>query len=65
MAWAQSDLDLIEKAIASGTRRVRFQSHEVEYQSTGDMLKARDVIKAELDVNARPGIVFAEYGSGY
>lgn len=65
MAWAQSDLDRIETAIASGTRRVRFQSHEVEYQSIGDMLKARDAIKAELDVSARPGISFACYEGGH
>lgn len=65
MAWTQTDLDRLEAAIASGTKRVRFQSHEVEYQSIGDMLKARDVIKAELDVNSRPGVSFAEYGGGY
>lgn len=65
MAWAQSDLDRIEAAIASGTRKVRFQSHEVEYQSIGDMLKVREAIKAELDVNARPGVAFAEYWGGH
>ncbi len=64
MAWTQSDLDRIEKAIASGARRVRFQTHEVEYQSIGDMLKARDIIKAELDAEARPGVSFAEYQGG-
>ncbi len=64
MAWTQADLDKIEKAIASGVRRVRFQTHEAEYQSVGDMLKARDVIKAELDVEARPGVTFAEYQGG-
>lgn len=65
MAWTKSDLDQIEKAIASGTRRVRFQTHEVEYQSTSEMLKARDIIKAELDENARPGVSFAEFDGGY
>jgi hypothetical protein len=65
MAWTQSDLDKIEKAIATGARRVRFQTHEVEYQSTGDMLRARNAIKAELDAAARPGVLFAEYGGGY
>ncbi len=64
MAWTQADLDKIEKAIASGVRRVRFQTREAEYQSVGDMLKARDVIKAELDVEARPGVTFAEYQGG-
>lgn len=64
MAWTQSDLDRIEKAIATGARRVRFQTHEVEYQSIGDMLRARDVIKAEMDATARPGVSFAEYHGG-
>lgn len=61
MAWTQGDLDKIEAAIATGARRVRFQTHEVEYQSVGDMLKARDAIKAELDVSARPGVMLTEY----
>lgn len=65
MAWSQSDLDAIEKAIASGARRVRFQTHEVEYQSTSEMLKARDVIRADIDVSTRPGVMLAEYSSGH
>ncbi|MEO3997191.1 hypothetical protein [Mesorhizobium sp. CAU 1732] len=65
MAWSQSDLDAIEKAIASGARRVRFQTHEVEYQSTREMLKARDVIRADIDVSTRPGVMLAEYSSGH
>lgn len=65
MAWTQSDLDKIEKAIATGARRVRFQTHEVEYQSTGDMLKARDVIKAALSTNDSGGVMFVEYGGGH
>jgi hypothetical protein len=65
MAWTQTDLDRIEKAIAAGAKRVRFQTHEVEYQSINEMLKVRDVIKAELDDSARPGVTFAEYQGGY
>jgi hypothetical protein len=65
MAWTQSDLDRIEAAIAGGTRRVKFQSHEVEYQSIGDMLKARDAIKAEINADSRPGVSFADYRGGY
>lgn len=65
MAWTKSDLDQIEKAIASGTRRVRFQTHEVEYQSTSEMLKARDAIKAEVDGSSRPGVSFVEFSGGY
>lgn len=65
MAWTQDDLDGIEAAIASGARRVRFQTHEVEYQSINEMLRVRDVIKAELDASARPGVSFAEYRGGF
>lgn len=65
MAWTQSDLDKIEKAIATGARKVRFQTHEVEYQSMGDMLKARDVIKASLAGDDSGGVMFVEYGGGH
>lgn len=64
MAWTHSDLVAIEKAIATGARRVRFQTHEVEYQSTRDMLAARDAIKADLDPQARSGVMLAEYHGG-
>jgi hypothetical protein len=49
MAWSQTDLDSIEAAIATGAKRVRYQTHEVEYQSISDMLRARDVIKAAIE----------------
>lgn len=61
MAWTLTDLAAIERAIATGARRVRFQTHEVEYQSVADMMKVRDAIRAELDTDARPGVMFAEY----
>lgn len=64
MAWTQDDLDRLEKAIASGARRVRFQTHEVEYQSIDAMLGVRDLIKAELDPSTGPGVSFAEYEGG-
>jgi hypothetical protein len=51
MAWQQADLDAIESAIASGAKRVRFQTHEVEYQSVSEMLRVRDLIKAEISPN--------------
>jgi hypothetical protein len=65
MAWTQTDIAALEAAIALGARRVKFQTHEVEYQSTGDMLKALDRMKAEVDASARPGILFTEYQGGH
>lgn len=64
MAWTQTDLDAINAAIATGARRVRFQTHEVEYQSVGELLRARDAIAAEINGSSGCGIMFAEYGPG-
>lgn len=63
MAWTQTDLDSIEKAIATGARRVRFQTHEVEYQSVGDMLKVRNLIRDEVLGNCA-GVLMTEYQGG-
>lgn len=66
MAFSQADLDAINTAIASGAKRVRFQTHEVEYQSIAEMLRARDVIKAEIETPAtNGGAMFARYESDY
>ena len=66
MAWTQSDLDAINTAIATGARRVRFQTHEVEYQTTTDLLRARDAIQREIaQQNPSAAILFAEYDGGY
>lgn len=63
MAWTQSDLDRIEAAIATGARRVRYQTHEVEYQSLADMLTARAIIRQEVQ-GAPSGVILTEYQGG-
>ena len=66
MAWTQDDLDKINRAIATGAKRVRFQTHEVEYQTIEQMMKARDLITAELTPsNGRGGAMYAQYESDY
>jgi len=53
MAWSQSDLDRIDAAIAQNIRRVTFaDGRSVEYQSPGEMLQVRRLIKAELLASA-------------
>jgi hypothetical protein len=52
MAWVQADLDNIEKAIATGTRRVQLNGRSHEYQSMESMIAARDAIKADLNSQA-------------
>lgn len=66
MAFSQADLDAINTALASGAKRVRFQTHEVEYQSISEMLRVRDMIKAEVEAPAaNGGAMFARFESDY
>lgn len=49
MAFTLSDLDAIERAMASGELAVWFaDGRRVEYRSMDDLLKARDAIKEDL-----------------
>jgi hypothetical protein len=48
MAFTQTQLDALETAIASGTLEVRYGDKTVRYQSTSDMIKARDLIRDQL-----------------
>jgi len=49
MAFTQAQLDALEAAIASGTLEVRYGDKTVRYQSTSDMIKARDLIRDQLN----------------
>lgn len=50
---SQSDLDTLEAAIFSGTKRVEYSNgNKVEYQSLSDMLRARDLLKKELGLRS-------------
>ena len=65
MAYTKSDLDKIERAIATGAKKVRFKDHETEFHSLEEKLKIRDLIAAEIGVGAgASGVSFAEYHDG-
>ena len=65
MAWSQTDLDNLEKAIALGTRRVKYSDKEVEYNSFADMMKARDAIRKELGlIDAAHKRIYSEHTKG-
>lgn len=52
MALTQSDLDTLDRAIASGAQEVRFQDRTVVYRSTQDMLDARSLLANQLSTPA-------------
>ena len=70
MAFTLDDLDTMDAAIASGIKRVTFaDGRTTEYQSAGDMIKARELIVATMNratatAAGRPRKRFAQFGSG-
>lgn len=51
MAWVLSDIEALEKAIATGATRVKYADKEVEYRSLDEMLRTLKMIKDELGLN--------------
>jgi hypothetical protein len=52
MAATQADLDAINKAIYSGTTKVKYQDREVTYNSLEALYQIRDSIKQELGLSS-------------
>ena len=46
--WIQSDLDVIDAAIAQGVQECRFSDRTVIYRSVSELLKAREIIAGSL-----------------
>ena len=44
-----TQLELLEAAIASGALEVRIGDKTIRYQTTGDLMRARDLVKEQLD----------------
>lgn len=55
MAFTPSDLAAVERAIASGELSVSSNGRSVTYRSMLDLVRARDMIRAELDRAASRG----------
>ena len=65
MAWSASDLEEIEKAIKSGTLRVKYSDREVQYRSLQEMLQIRDMIAREVGTKpAGPTRRLAQFSKG-
>jgi hypothetical protein len=65
-----TQLEAIEKAIASGTLKVRYDGKEIQYQDMASLMNARNLIRDELIAsgllasssgNARGRSTVAEY----
>lgn len=48
MAFTLAQLEAIEGAIASGELLIEYEGKKVQYRSMADLLRARDLVRAEL-----------------
>lgn len=62
MAYTQSDLTAIERAIASGTTTVQFQDRMVVYRSMSELMKTKAEIVASLTARKRMTLGVADKG---
>lgn len=66
MAFTTEQLEVLEKAIAEGVTRVKYENKEVEYRSLEEMMKLRDMIRAELGLIDKSGQrLLASYKKGF
>ncbi|MFK1433015.1 phage head-tail joining protein [Pseudomonas aeruginosa] len=64
MAFTTEHLAAVETAIARGERKVRFRDREVEYRTVGELLEARDEIRAALAENKPRARAYRLYHAG-
>lgn len=65
--WTMEQLEALEKAIAEGVRRVKYQDKEVEYRDLKDMLALANTMRAALCPDSGSGggrRTVGIYGSG-
>lgn len=65
MAWTQTDLDNIERAMAQGTRKVVIEGKEVEYRSFEEMKQIRSLIKSSLGQSSSTKRRYATFSRGF
>jgi hypothetical protein len=64
MAFTQEQLTILEEAIATGSKRVKYADKEVEYQSLDDMLRLRDLMQGELGQKPKTQRFFGNFSKG-
>ena len=57
MAYSQTDLDRINKAIASGTMTVEIDGQRISYRTMAELMAAKRDITAELAASSTAGVL--------
>lgn len=63
MAFTQTDLDAVNAAVASGELKIEVAGRMVMYRSIDELIKARDIISAELAATATASTSSVRRGS--
>lgn len=68
--YTATQLESLEKAIASGVMEVSYDGVVTKYHSLGQMIQLRNMMRAELGMQPaksaqRPAPYFAKHGRGY
>lgn len=65
MAFSQSDLDRIDRAIASGQLSVEIDGTRIQYRAMSDLIAARGLIERQISAaagsSAASGSTYAEF----
>jgi len=65
MPWSQTDIDALKSAMARGTKRVRYVSGEIEYQSVDDMRKLLADMEREVNPASTQTRSVARFDRGF
>ena len=55
MAFTLTQLNALEAALASGQTSVSYDGKRVDYRSVGDLVQARNIVRAELIASGQLG----------
>jgi len=58
MAWTQLELDALDQAISSGATSVSYAGRQVSYRSLDEMIRLRNMIRADLGIGTNGGITY-------
>jgi hypothetical protein len=58
MSWTSTDLSNIEESIAQGVLTVNIRGNVTTYRSLDEMVRIRDMIRAELGTVTNGGITY-------
>lgn len=64
MNFTQTNLDAVNKAIASGALTVEYDGQKIIYRSMSELLRARELIKSELASTPRVSHSVASFNRG-